>query len=268
MLEKAIGQTPLQCLEVYRATRPDLLGVKLAYAGRLDPMASGRLLILLGEECRRQHHYHALDKEYIFQVLFGVTSDTGDVLGLLKATPNGTAQVKPTATQIAAVLKDLVGKITLPYPRFSSKTVAGKPLFLRTLTEPKAEIDIPTKTSTIYQLELLVTEVLEAQTVYKYVTKKIETITPVKEISKALDADFRRVAVRRDWLAWHQAAPSAQYRLATCRAIVSSGTYMRTLASVMAERLGTDGLAYSIKRTEIGRYQDGLWMERFLPEAS
>ena len=245
VLEKAVGQTPLECLETYRDTKPELAGIKMAYAGRLDPMASGQLLILLGEECKRQQDYHNLDKEYIFQVLFGTASDTGDVLGLLEMPPEKIDGGELADTRISAVLKDLVGEITLPYPRFSSKTVAGKPLFLRALTKTDTKIDIPNKTSTIYQLELLATELAPAETIYRYVTKKIEAITPVKEVSKELGADFRREAVRRDWLAWQKASLGREYRLATCRTIVSSGTYMRTLATVIARRLGTKGLAYS-----------------------
>ena len=46
-------------------------------------MASGKLLILIGDECKNQKKYFGLDKEYEFEVLFGVESDTGDVLGLI-----------------------------------------------------------------------------------------------------------------------------------------------------------------------------------------
>ena len=86
VLEKEIGETPLSTAEQFRVTRPDLIGIPLSYAGRLDPMASGKLLILLGEECKKQTEYHDLDKEYEFSVLFGIGSDTGDVLGRLQAT--------------------------------------------------------------------------------------------------------------------------------------------------------------------------------------
>jgi tRNA U55 pseudouridine synthase TruB len=40
------------------------------------PMASGKLLVLLGEECKHQENYHSLDKEYEFSVLLGIGSDT------------------------------------------------------------------------------------------------------------------------------------------------------------------------------------------------
>ena len=83
VVEKAVGETPLQALERFRALHGELDQIPMAYAGRLDPMASGKLLILIGEECKQQERYHALDKEYEFEVLFGIGSDTGDVLGRL-----------------------------------------------------------------------------------------------------------------------------------------------------------------------------------------
>ena len=59
-LEKAVGETPLSCAEAYRSAHPELEGTPMAYAGRLDPMASGRLLILLGDECKNQANYHKI----------------------------------------------------------------------------------------------------------------------------------------------------------------------------------------------------------------
>lgn len=83
LLHKAVGQTPLEVLELWRQTKPELKNTPLAYAGRLDPMAEGVLLVLIGDECKKQTEYHHLDKEYEFEVLFGLASDSGDVLGLI-----------------------------------------------------------------------------------------------------------------------------------------------------------------------------------------
>jgi len=97
-LEKAVGETPLGCLERWRAAHPEYSRTRLTYAGRLDPMASGTLLILIGDECTRQTEYHALDKHYEFSVLFGLTSDSLDILGRLSPSaaippPRGSTQL-------------------------------------------------------------------------------------------------------------------------------------------------------------------------------
>ncbi len=270
VLEKEVGETPLSCAEKWRATRPDLEGVPLSYAGRLDPMASGKLLVLIGDECKNQAEYHGLDKEYEFSVLFGISSDTQDVLGRLTTEREvgmpfaeggvgvvGEANDIPTALglELAKVTNSLLGLLTFPYPLFSAKTVQGKPLHMWTLEGRLDEIEIPTRTSTIYELELTQTETKPRQEVAAMALQKINTIPEVTDPRKALGADFRRADVRADWqdIATDFSLPT-EYTIAHFRCVASSGAYMRTLATIIAEKLGTVGLAYPIHRTKIGHY--------------
>ena len=128
VVEKAVGETPLQALERYRRKANISKNTPLAYAGRVDPMASGKLLILIGEECKNQTKYHRLDKEYEFEVLFGVCTDSGDVLGTIQTSSSPRVTLGLADKEIEKVCKKLTGKIELPFPRFSSKTVQGKPV--------------------------------------------------------------------------------------------------------------------------------------------
>ena len=265
VLNKRVGQTPLQCVEIYKQTHAELDGVPMAYAGRLDPMAEGKLLVLLGDECKVQEKYHSLDKEYEFEVLFGVQSDTADVLGLLE-----TCSVPPlSSANINAVIANMVGHVELPYPHFSSKTVQGKPLHVWKLEGKIDQIQIPTKRSQIYKFSLSNVRTATAQEVYVYASEKIETIPTVTEESKALGNDFRRIDVRKSWSTFiNDSKPEAKYFIASFTCIASSGTYMRTLAEVIAKELHTCGLAYSINRTKIGRYRKlpfglGVWVKLY-----
>jgi tRNA pseudouridine(55) synthase len=257
VLEKAVGETPLSCAEAFRATRPDLAGIPLSYAGRLDPMASGKLLVLIGEECKHQTDYHGLDKEYEFSLLFGISSDTQDVLGRLQTTPltNSTVNSTIDSDGLIEVTDGLIGELTFPYPLFSAKTVKGKPLHMWTLEGRLNEIEIPTRTSTIYELELTDIETKPRQEVAAIALQKINTIPEVTDPRKALGADFRRKDVRADWqdVATDFPLPT-EYTIAHFRCIASSGAYMRTLATIIAEKLDTTGLAYHIHRTKIGHY--------------
>lgn len=251
-LIKTVGETPLSCSEKYRAEHKELQGIPLAYAGRLDPMASGKLLILLGDECKNQTNYHNLDKEYEFSVLFGIESDSLDVLGRLK-----TCTKPENLLNLKEVISKLTGLIELPYPKFSSKTVHGKPLHTWTLEGRLHEIEIPTKTSNIYLLELLKIETINRIKIAKQAREKIDTIPPVTDVRKAIGNDFRRVDVRADWenIAKNSPLPDT-YTIATFSCIASSGTYMRTLASVIANKMKTCGLAWHINRTKIGVYNN------------
>ena len=49
-LEKPLGLTPLDLLD----TLPKPPGKKYSFAGRLDPMARGKMIVLEDEECQNQ----------------------------------------------------------------------------------------------------------------------------------------------------------------------------------------------------------------------
>ncbi len=264
-IEKSVGETPLQALERFRQTENVTNDVPLAYAGRLDPMASGTLLVLIGDECKVQEKYHELDKEYQIEILFGVHSDTGDVLGRL----DFCEARKMTENELGSTVRNLVGTITLPYPHFSSKTVHGKPLHVWTLENRLNEITIPTKTSRIYKLHVVNIRTISKEEVYRTASEKIETIPKVTEASKELGNDFRRKDVRADWKAFLESrATPLHFQLARMTCIASSGTYMRTLAEEIAKDLGTCALAYSIHRTTVGKYVPvtrfwGFWAKKY-----
>lgn len=256
LLNKAVGQTPLECLEDWRKDKPEFKDIPLAYAGRLDPMAEGVLLVLIGEECKKQTEYHNLDKEYEFEILFGAKSDSGDVLGIISETQNR----EVTEEEITNVLKTLIGEIELPYPIFSSKTIKGKPLHTWTMENRLHEIVIPTKKSTIYKLDLLEIKQFTREQIHTLALNKVESIPPVTDPRKALGNDFRRPDVRKSWQVFLQNSDKNDlFSIAKVRCISSSGTYMRTLAEVIAEKLNTTGLAFSIKRNKIGKWKDSDW---------
>ncbi len=261
---KNVGETPLQALERLRTREGISAETPLAYAGRLDPMASGQLLILVGAECKAQECYHTLDKEYTFEVLLGVGSDTHDVLGIVSEG----AHIQPDKERVEHALRELIGRITLPYPHFSSKTVEGKPLHTWTLEGRLGEIEVPKKTSTIYSLSLLDMRTIDMARMKSEVLAKIDSIPPVTDPKKALGEDFRRVDVKASWEEVFTKTPKNANVILTFRCICSSGTYMRTLASVIGEKLGTKALAYSIHRSRIGKYCGipgffGFWLKTY-----
>ncbi len=241
-LNKKVGQTPLEALEHARRRRHISNDVPLAYAGRLDPMASGRILILVGEECKEQKKYHALDKEYVVEVLLGVGSDTGDILGCIEEG----ASVFPASQQMKEVLSTFVGPYRSPYPAFSSKTVNGKPLFQWALENE--DIERPLQDGTIYSIKYLDMRKIESARLQRYVKAKISKLTPVTEDSKALGRDFRKKDVLASWETLHE----GRFPLVKIKVQTSAGVYMRTLAEDIAEKCGTRGLAYSLHRTRYG----------------
>ena len=222
----------------------------MAYAGRLDPMASGKLLVLIGDECKRQTLYHDLDKGYLFSVLFGVSSDTADPLGRLQFDAAPTLNY----SDVQRVVRSISRTITLPYPHFSAKTVKGKPLHTWTLEGRLDEIDIPKKRSTVYSLSCSKLEYISTEEIVQIATSKITTVSPVTDPRKKLGNDFRRTDVLADWNRFAATHQNEQYPIATFSCTASSGTYMRSLAEYIAKQCDSRGLAWSIHRTHIGKY--------------
>lgn len=265
VLNKQVGQTPLSCMEAWRDTAGVTRDIPLTYAGRLDPLASGKLLVLIGNECKHKEQYLGLDKAYDFSILFGVGSDSGDVLGI--PTPHDTTTV--SSRSIKKSLHQLPSTITLPYPVFSAKPVNGVPLHTWAAEGRLDEIEIPTTTTAIHKLNLLHIEQLDRDTVYTKASTKIDSIPPVTELRKALGNDFRRDAIRQSWLDWKNQIPAEQvFTVAHCRVVCASGTYVRSLATHIGTLLGTKALALSIHRTHIGTYYSlpaglGFWWPQY-----
>lgn len=259
VIEKQVGETPLMAIETFRKSDAQLMQVPLSYAGRLDPMASGKLVVLIGDECKKRGVYDSFDKTYVFEVLLGFSSDTGDVLGIPSIGP----LIAPDIESVADVARSLVGEHTFPYPSYSSKTVNGKPLFTYALAGTLSTIAIPTVDVRIYSLRYMDQLVIPKDALIEKILSRIELLK-VRHDPDELGADFRKEKIMR---AWWSFADRRKTLVTVLRfeATVSSGAYIRTIAPLIAERLGGIGLAYSIRRTRIGRYvpitrSKGVWM--------
>ena len=251
-LTKKVGETPLSCMENWRERAGLAHDIPLTYAGRLDPLASGKLLVLVGDACKTKERYQALDKAYDFSILFGVETDSGDPLGLARAHPKSTV----ADTTVAAALQQCQGVMTLPYPVFSAKPVKGKPLHTWAAEGRLDEITIPSNQTTIYKLSCSECTLLSRDEVYARVIDKIESIPPVTELRKALGNDFRRPDIRAQWKTWYEQTPATQkYTLASCHVACSSGTYVRSLAAHIGDLCDSKALAFAIHRTTIGTYR-------------
>lgn len=264
LLEKKLGQTPLQALEAWKASNPIYKNVPATYAGRLDPMAEGKLLVLLGEECKRQEKYRGLDKEYEIEVLLDLGTDTGDVLGMPESSDTETHTKE---TELRTIFKQQTGKKTVPYPAFSSKTVGGIPLFQYALEGTLDTISIPTHEETIYRIELLSQDTVLGTALKERIMEMLSHAPRAPEASKALGADFRQDAIRAAWESLFENVPSREFSVLRLRVTCASGSYMRTLAERIGEGFGTKGMALSIRRTQIGTYRKvfgaGLWTRTY-----
>ncbi|SRR5258708_2584240 len=238
---KQIGQTPLQAVEEFRKQNPEYQKSKLGYAGRLDPMADGVLIILVGEENKRRKQYEALPKTYEFAVLFGLETDTYDVLGKLQTT-----NLPATPTDLETTIKDLlptfIGKHTQKYPPYSSKPVNGKPLYYWARENKLSNIVIPTKEIEIYSLTYLNKNQIDAKTLQKTIHERIAIVT----------GNFRQKEILAIWDEFLKKNPNQVFTTVKLRIQCSSGTYVRSFAYTLGKKLGTGAIAFVITRIAIG----------------
>ncbi len=129
-------------------TRGRVTGI--GHAGTLDPMASGVLLVLLGEATRLSRFLMAQTKEYDAEVLFGFSTDTDDVTGQVAA--RGPVP-KLTSAQLREALTRFVGSIEQVPPRYSALKHEGQALY--SLARRGRAVQPKPRTVTVHLLELL-----------------------------------------------------------------------------------------------------------------
>lgn len=265
VLDKNIGETPLTAVRKWKKNNPEYADIPASYAGRLDPMASGKLLVLFGEECKRQSAYTDLDKEYEVEVLLDVGSDTGDVLGYLEYSDKETSA---TGKMISEAINRERGAHMREYPVFSSKTVEGKPLFLYALEGTLKSIEIPKHIELIYRIRHRCSYTISCSDLQSRIYALLSSVILTDEPSKRLGEDFRIDAVRDHWESLFKTSQGRNFTVIRLNVVCASGTYMRSLAGRVGEALGTNALALSIKRTRIGKYislwnRIGLWIRTY-----
>jgi tRNA pseudouridine55 synthase len=133
LVHKPIGMTPLQAIQKFKKKRADLAKAKMSYAGRLDPMARGLLILLSGNEVKNQKQMELCLKEYVFEVVFGIQTDTYDLLGVTNI-GNDIPEIpiideQKLRNQLELQIPSHLGHHMQPYPPYSSARVDGKPLF-------------------------------------------------------------------------------------------------------------------------------------------
>ncbi len=247
------GETPLEAIRRFQLIDSRFLNSKITYAGRLDPIAEGVLILLTDEDVHKKDDFLKLPKEYEFEVLFGFKTDTGDILGKIVESPLGLAFVpkaKPRgekileiANKISPKLIEFLGKQNQKYPVYSSKTVDGKPLF--SYAREDLEVEQPTKEIEIFSLDYLNSKTIRSK---KLLSELLKRIGKVK-------GDFRQREILDFWTLALQGS-SESFVISRFKVSASSGFYVRVLAEKIGEKIGQPSLAYRIKRTKVGEFMN------------
>ncbi len=240
LVYKYLGESPLDAVRRVKKENPFLGEKRIAYAGRLDPMAEGLLLLVAGEELKNFDSYLQFDKEYEAEILFGFSTDSYDILGIPETKRKNLSRTEDACKTI----KSLQGEFTFRLPPFSGYNMKGKPLFWWALQSRLGEIDIPVKKAKIYSLEIEDRKEPKRDEIKEDILKKIESVK----------GDFRQKEITEKWKDVFAREKRDRFLLLKIKVKCSSGCYIRSIAQEAGERLGTGAVLFYLKRTAIGEH--------------
>jgi tRNA pseudouridine55 synthase len=123
LVDKSPGMTSHDVVAVARRC---LNMKKIGHCGTLDPMATGMLILVIGNATRIQDLLMSEDKEYIGTATLGFTTNTQDKEG----TPLETKEIPPlTEQQIRAAFDTMTGDFYQMPPMVSAIKKDGVPLY-------------------------------------------------------------------------------------------------------------------------------------------
>ena len=96
--------------------------LKVGHAGTLDPLATGVLLVCIGNACKRAQELQDHPKEYIARIRFGATTPSYD---LEKEVDRRFPYEHITEASVRAALPQFLGEQAQVAPLFSAKSVDG-----------------------------------------------------------------------------------------------------------------------------------------------
>lgn len=240
-LNKPIGISPLDAIKRLISLKPELSKNKLGYAGRLDPMAQGLVIVLVDDENKKRKEYERLSKTYTCSAIFGVATDTYDILGKILHSPSSVPPQEIIDKKITSLLSTFKGDRLQPYPPFSSVRINGKPLFYWARHDKLNTLTIPSKKITIYSFELIKSFTLSRQALGDIINDRIQKV----------QGDFRQEEIIKKWHRYFEQSPHC-FVCHNYQIQCSGGTYIRSLVDELGKLTGLGAVAFDITRTKIG----------------
>jgi tRNA U55 pseudouridine synthase TruB len=223
---KPIGTTCVELINNFKNNNTEIK--KLCFAGRLDPLAHGKLYILTNDDVYKKEIVCNYDKIYETYVINGIVTDTYDIMGI----PRLTDKISNIKNNIK-----IGERFKQKYPPYSSVIVKKyhKPYWY--VAKNKLEIsddDIPTNDIEIKKLEILEEFDTDKEKLFELITSKIALINT--------KYDFRQNEIINCWKSLLE-KHNDNIHITKIKVLCTSGTYIRNIANVM------NGCCYDIHRT-------------------
>lgn len=144
LVDKPVGLTSHDVVARVRK----LLGTReVGHSGTLDPLASGLMVLLIGEATKLSQYVTEGNKSYRVGLRLGVTTDTLDTTGKVLSEK----QITKSPEEIIQSASELKGELSLPVPIFSAKKIDGKKLY--EYARNQEAVVIPQKLMTFWNIE-------------------------------------------------------------------------------------------------------------------
>lgn len=129
--------------------------IKIGHSGTLDRLASGLLILGVGEGCKLLEFLLGCDKEYEVLACFGAVSDTYDADGKVEVLERfENAMTKTFFDDLNEVIREnFLGKILQIPPKFSAVKISGKRASDR--VRAGEELELKPRSVEIYNFEIL-----------------------------------------------------------------------------------------------------------------
>lgn len=218
---------------------------KLCYAGRLDPMAQGQMLLLCDEKVKDMDLYLSHDKSYTFDMIFGLSTDSLDPYGKISSY----CQVNPTDKgRIMNRLPKFIESYTEQiYPMKSSYVIrhhgVRKPLWWyydQNIVVPHEQV--PKKKVSIYSYNIYTIDAVPSSEVVDTMKKRMKKVTNPKTMK---DLHLEDVESQ------YNSISDVMWIKATMALSVSSGFYIRQFCHDFGKYISIPCVAMDITRTNI-----------------
>ena len=146
LVDKPVGLTSH---DVVARVRRLLSTREVGHSGTLDPLASGLMVLLIGEATKLSQYVTEGNKSYEVGLRLGITTDTLDITGRVLTEK----QIQVSAEDVLAKALSLTGELQLPVPIFSAKKIDGKKLY--EYARNNEAVDIPNKQMTFWNIKNL-----------------------------------------------------------------------------------------------------------------
>jgi len=223
LFDKKIGETMDEMISRFRQEYSIDNKIKVAYAGRLDPLAFGKIIILTDKDIYDKEKYCGKDKTYTCWIVQDIQTDTYDIMGKIVS--------ENIWEPVYNGIKDL--EYEQQYPMYSSIYVIQdgmrKPLWYYEKNNIKV-VNIPCKKVKLISGEKILEESISSIELLRLIKDRIE------QVKKDTYRQHEIIEV------WKDKLEDRVYTISKWKFTITSGGYIRYLANKM------NGCCFDIER--------------------